>query len=121
MRKWMWTAMVGGLAVFAAYVWVSGVSILYFKRAEVANGYPTVCLQKSSAVPDEDDSRYSCTQSSGLHVWAGQEVYAFLHDGPEGDFVLVCTDDQRRSVQHFGYYTSGSRTTVEKMTLTCGG
>ena len=117
--KWKAGLSVAVIAVVSVYIWATGVTVIHFRREDIAAGYTTVCLQKSSAVPDQDDSRYGCPTSSGLHLWAGQDYYIFLHDGAEGDFTLVCTDGDRRSIQHFGYYTGGTGSEIWHLETAC--
>lgn len=122
MRIRLWAGLAtAALALFAGYVWLVGVTVIHFRRSDIAAGYTTVCMQKSAVVPDEDDSRYGCPTTSGLHIWAGQDYYVFLHDGAEGDFTLLCTGGDRRSVQHFGYYAGGTGTEVWQLKTGCDG
>lgn len=122
MRIRTWTGLaLAATILLAAYIWLVGVTVIHFHRSDIAAGYSTVCMQKSTVVPDEDDSRYSCPTTSGLHVWAGQDVYIFLHTGAPGDFTLICTDGDRRSVQHFSYYYGGQPSEVWKLDSACDG
>lgn len=120
MRKRIW--LLGALVAAATgYTCLVGVTVIHFRRSTIAAGYATVCMQKSTVVPDEDDSRYGCPTSSGLHLWAGDDIYVFFHDGGEGDFTLVCTDGDRRNIQHFGYYTGGTSSELWKLDTACDG
>ncbi|WP_443747208.1 hypothetical protein [Asticcacaulis solisilvae] len=120
MRWKIWLGLAAA-AIAAAYVGLVGVTVIHFNRADIAAGYSTVCLQKSTVVPDGDDSRYGCPTTSGLHLWAGEDIYVFLHTGGDGDFTLVCTGGDRRSVQHLGYYSGGTSSEMWRLDTTCDG
>ena len=117
---WATLAAMAG-AVLALYVFVTGVSVVWFDDGDVKGEYAQVCLQKST--PDKDelgDDAYNCDDGNGLHAGlGGRELYAFFNAGPPSDLVLICRDDRRKHVVHYGYLYGGAPSKVERIPVTC--
>ena len=103
----------------AAWAWARGVTVVYFRRDVVAQGYAQVCLQQSTPQADAvGDAAYDCGKPHGLHVAvAGREAYAFVNRD-EGSMVLVCRSGARKHVVWYGYFTV-NLSAVGPMPVTC--
>ncbi len=103
----------------AAWAWVRGVTVVYFCRDAVAQGYAQVCVQQSTPQADAiGDAAYDCGKPNGRHVAVGgREAYAFVNRD-EGSMVLVCRSGARKHVVRYGYFTV-NLSAVEPMPVTC--